>query len=76
MVRAMLSAVLGIGAVLAAPQPAQAYWTRWGWRAPVVVVPPPVLAYGPPPYGLAPRPVVWVRPHYDPWGHFIPGHWR
>ena len=27
---------------MAAAQPAHAYWTRWGWRAPVVVVPPPV----------------------------------
>ena len=76
MMRALLVTVLGIGSAVAAAQPAHAYWTRWGWRAPAVVVPPPILAYGPPPYYPAPRPPTWVRPHYDPWGRFVPGHWR
>ena len=74
MFRAIVAGVLGMGS-LAASQPAQAYWTRWGWREPVVVVPPPVLAYGPPPYPACRR-AFWVRAHYDPWGRFIPGHWR
>ena len=30
------------------------------YRAPVVVV----------------EPRVWVRPHYDRFGYFVPGHWR
>ena len=76
MVRAALVAVLGVGFVAAASQPAHAYWTRWGWRRPVAVfAPPPVLVYGPPPYP-AYRRAYWVRAHYDPWGRFIPGHWR
>jgi hypothetical protein len=76
MLRAAFAGFLSVGTIVAASQPAHAYWTRWGWREPVVVLPRPVPIYGPPPVYLGPRPAFWVRPHYDRWGHFIPGHWR
>ncbi|MBL6456660.1 hypothetical protein JMJ55_15095 [Belnapia sp. T6] len=75
----------GLGAMLLAPSPAQAWWARhggWGWYGPpaVAVVPPPVVvappvAYAPPPPVMV-RPPSWVPPHYDRWGTWIPGHWR
>ncbi len=61
----------------------------WGWRGgvvvgppivvappPVVVAPPPIVAVAPPPVVVAPAPYArWVRPHYDRWGRWVPGHW-
>lgn len=76
MLRAAMVGILGIGTVMAASQPAHAYWTRWGWREPVVVAPRPVPVYGPPPVYRVPHPGFWVRPYHDRWGHWVPGHWR
>ncbi len=78
---AVTAAVL---APLAIPSPAQAWW-RGGWHggwgggvfigvAPPVYVAPPVV-YAPPPiaYGYGP---VWVPAHVNPYGYWVPGHWR
>ena len=78
----MIKRVLGglamavVGMAVLAPSPAQAYRVRggWGWRAPLVVVPPPVVV-GPRPVYIAGRRAVWIPPHYNRWGGFIPGHW-
>ncbi len=72
MIKLLGAVALVLVATAAGSRSAEAYWVRggWGWRAPVVVVGPPV-AYGPP--GYAPY---WVRPHYDRWGRWVPGHWR
>ncbi len=78
--RALLAAcVFGVlGAALLPSAPAKAWWDGYGrwhpdyYRPPVVVAPP--AAYYPP-AGYYPRPARWIRPHYDPWGRFIPGHW-
>ena len=72
------------GAALLPGHEARAWWDHWGrWHPgyygrpvvvapPVVVVPPPPVVYAP----VARRPyAVWVRPHYDRFGRFIPGHW-
>ena len=64
------------GAALLPMHEAKAWWDHWGrwhpdYRRPVLVVPPPPI-YAPNvrrPYAL------WVRPHYDRFGRFIPGHW-
>ena len=61
------------------PSAAQADWVP-GWRRPVVVAPPVLVA--PPPVAYVPPPVVVARP-YRAWvpahrtwrGYWIPGHW-
>ena len=72
MSRLVGAAALVMVAWVAGAGPAEAYWVRggWGWRPPVVFVGPPAV-YAAPAYGP-----YWVRPHYDRWGRFIPGHWR
>ncbi len=78
--RALLIAlVLGTaGAALLPVRDARAWWDHWGrWHPryigpPVVVVPPPPVVYAP----VVRRPyALWIRPHYDRFGRFIPGHW-
>ena len=65
-------AASALGGALLVPSAAKA-WVVAGpvYGAPVVVVP----GYRPPPVVVvAPR--VWIRPHYDRFGYFVPGHWR
>jgi hypothetical protein len=69
---------LVVGLSLLATTPAKAWWGPYGygygWRAPVVVVPP--VVYAPPPVVYAPRVgAFWVRPYWFG-GHFYRGHWR
>ena len=73
--RALLAAVaLGTGFAALWPfDEAKAWWDVYGLWHPnfyrPYYAPPPPVDYAPP----ARR---WIPPHYDPWGRFIPGHWR
>lgn len=80
----LVALALGIaGAAFLPASDAQAWWDRWGRWHPgyvgprVVVGPPPVVVVPPPAYApVVRRPyAVWIRPHYDRFGRFIPGHW-
>jgi hypothetical protein len=62
--------VAGLG-MLGSASPAEAYWWRGRWVGPVVVVPGPAV-----PVFVGPPGRYWVRPHYDRFGYFVPGHWR
>jgi hypothetical protein len=76
-----------IGATLALPHAAYAWWgPRFGIGisvplvvpAPPVYYPPPPPAYayyGPPPVYYRPPPRVWIPPHRNWAGAWIPGHW-
>lgn len=58
-------------AVAATPSSALAWWPHrwWGPRVAIgVAVPSPVY--------VVPRERVWVPPHYNWRGRWIPGHWR
>lgn len=73
-------AVVAAGALLT-PKAAEAYWVRggygygpgWGWRAPLVVAAPPYAYVVGPVYRPGPY---FVRPHYNRFGYFVPGHWQ
>ncbi len=58
--------------------PAQAWWAPYGygygWRRPVVVVPPPVV-YAAPRVAYVRPPAVWIGPAWYG-GRFVRGHWR
>jgi hypothetical protein len=76
------AAVLGLAVigVVAAPQPASAWWRGGVWCCSVgVYIPPPVVVapapvYAPPPVYYAPPPHAWVPPHWEN-GYWVPGHW-
>ena len=66
----VLATVVAGGAILA-PSPAKAWWAPVYGR-PVVVVP----GYPPPVVVAVPPRRIWVPPHYNRFGYFVPGHWR
>ncbi len=75
---AALVLACGLGAMAVIPS-ARAYWVAPGVfvaPAPVLVAPPPVVVVPAPRVVYAPYPgAIWIRPHYNRWGRFIPGHW-
>ena len=83
---AVTSLAVGLGVLALTPSMANAYWVQPG----VVVAAPPLVVAPPPPVVVVPRPRIvpaprvvyapypyahWVRPHYNRFGRFIPGHW-
>jgi hypothetical protein len=79
--RALIGAalILAVAAPLLTPSPAEARWARhgWGWRPAPVYVAPPRNYYVPVPYyPVRLRSPVWVPPHVDRYGNWVPGYRR
>ncbi|MCF3948131.1 hypothetical protein AiwAL_15640 [Acidiphilium sp. AL] len=85
--RPILAAVsaAAVAGALMVPHPAYAWWRPHPWWGPrfgigitvplAIPAPPPAYAYYGPPAYYAPRARVWIPPHYNWAGAYIPGHW-
>ena len=70
---------LAVVAPLLAPSSAEARWVRrgWGWRPGPAYVAAPQTYYLPAPYSPARlRSPVWVTPHLNRYGGWVPGYRR
>ena len=68
---AALACAIGGAALVSHGAKAQYYAPGYAPPPPPVYAPPPVVVVRPRPYYYH----HWVRPHYNRFGYFVPGHW-